>query len=573
MLIYQATVTAILALLLLNTLNNLRLLRRPAAPTNATLAAEEAPLVSILVPARNEARAIGRCVESLACQDYPRCEILVLDDQSEDQTAPIVAELAARYPHMRLLRGEPLPPGWHGKAFACAQLARAARGEWLLFADADTVHAPSCVSTTLAVAQERRAALLTMIPRLVAGSVGESLLLPTALITFAGVLPLGLVTSLQSPVVAGAFGPFMLFRRDDYERLGGHAAARDEIVEDMRLSRLVKSHGGRVVWIDGTNLVSVRLYHSLCEAWRGLAKSAFAATGYSLPALVAGMPLCAAFLLAPYGFVAWAALSGRAGNLALFWLPLCQIAVILASYALLLRRFHQPLGMTLLHAVTVAAIVLFTVQSAYQVIFGAGVTWKGRTYDFAAHRRGLGWHAHAGARRIRLTAELPVARLLLAALLVVLGWRAGVAALRFAVLLPLVGWTLALLEHAHSHAHMRPRDPDSVPTPTSACSTLGAVADLGQGIAALSYLLFSAMFQTGPALAALALCALAFRLFAWRTAAAVTSSVLGGLLLLAAGSQTPSLDALPLLWAAVVVVLARRPIAQAVLPWLQRLRS
>jgi chlorobactene glucosyltransferase len=563
MLIYQASVTAILALLLLNTLNNLRLLRRPAPPAGIESDAASLPLVSILVPARNEARAIGRCVESLARQDYPYCEILVLDDHSEDQTAAIVADLVARYPRVRLLRGQPLPPGWHGKAFACAQLAREARGEWLLFTDADTVHAPSSVSATLAAAQRQRAALLTMIPRLVAGGFGEALLLPTALITFAGVLPLGLVMNHPSPVVAGAFGPFLLFRREDYERTGGHAAVRAEIVEDMALSRLVKRHGGRVVWVDGTALVSAHLYHGLREAWRGMAKSAFAATNYSLPALLAGMPLSVAFLLAPYGFIVAAVLSSHMGSLALFWLPLCQVAAILSSYALLLRRFGLPPGMALLHGVTVAAIVLFTVQSAYQATLGGGIAWKGRTYDFGSQRRGQ-------RRRIRLAAELPVARLLLAALLVVLGWRAGSAALRLAVLLPLVGWTLAMLEHAYAHA--RPHDPTSAAVPTPASATPSAIADLAQGGAALAYLLLSGMFAAGPALIAIVLCALAFRLFAWRTAAAVTSSVLGGLLLLMAGAQTPSLAALPLLWGAAVVVLARRPIAQAVLPWIQRLR-
>ncbi len=573
MLIYQATITAILALLLLNTLNNLRLLHRPAAtPASAILAAVDAPLVSILVPARDEERAIARCVESLARQDYPRCEILVLDDHSEDRTAAIVADLAARYSHVRLLHGEPLPPGWHGKAFACAQLAHAAKGEWLLFADADTVHAPHCVSATLAAVQERHAALLTMIPRLVAGSFGEALLLPTALITFAGVLPLGLVMSHSSPQVSGAFGPFVLFRREDYERLGGHAAVRDEIVEDMKLSRLVKRHGGRVLWIDGTELVSARLYHGLGEAWRGHAKSAFAAMNYSLPGLLAGAPLCAAFLLAPYGFVAAAILGRHVGSLALFWLPLCQIAAVLASYALLLRRFRMPLGMVLLHAVTVGATVLLTVQSAYQATLGGGITWKGRTYDFASQRPGRRL-ARAAMTRVRLTDELPVARLLLAALLVVLGWRAGSVALRFAVLLPLVGWTLALLEHAHVHAQARNVAPDPASVPASTPATLAAVADLAQGAAALAYLQLSGLFPAAPALAALVLCALAFRFLAWRAAAAVTSSVLGGLLLLTAGAQTPSLDALPLLWGAVVVVFARRPIAQAVLPWLQRFRS
>src|SRR5579862_1733198 len=155
MLIYQSVITAILALLLLNTINNLRLYHRPAHQP----APVDGPLVSVLIPARNEERSIGRCVESLARQDYPNLEILVLDDQSEDATAAIVEQLAQRYPIVRLLHGQPLPANWHGKAYACAQLAQASRGDWLLFVDADTFHAPDTVSTTLRYAIDHQADL------------------------------------------------------------------------------------------------------------------------------------------------------------------------------------------------------------------------------------------------------------------------------------------------------------------------------------------------------------------------------------------------------------------------------
>src|SRR5690242_8602697 len=148
MLIYQVVITAVLAALLLNTIINLRLLRAPRTSAQVD-EKDETPLVSILVPARNEERSIAQCVESLARQDYPCCEILVLDDQSEDQTAAIVEDLARRYPNVRLLHGGELPPNWHGKANACAQVAKAASGEWLLFVDADAVLAPQCVSVTL----------------------------------------------------------------------------------------------------------------------------------------------------------------------------------------------------------------------------------------------------------------------------------------------------------------------------------------------------------------------------------------------------------------------------------------
>ncbi|HKD77426.1 MAG TPA: glycosyltransferase, partial [Ktedonobacterales bacterium] len=247
MLLYQWIVTIILALLLANTASNLLWLRRPLHQQ----APVDAPFVSILIPARNEARSIAHCVESLMRQDYPRFEILVLDDHSEDDTAAVVEQFC-HASNVRLLHGKPLPPGWHGKAYACAQLAQAARGEWLLFVDADTVHAPDCLTTTMRAAQAQRADLLTLIPHIQIGTVGEALLLPVIGLTFGSLMPLPLVTRSRWSFIAGALGPFLLFRREMYDRIGGHAAVRAEIVEDMRLSRMVKRHGGRVAWIDGT---------------------------------------------------------------------------------------------------------------------------------------------------------------------------------------------------------------------------------------------------------------------------------------------------------------------------------
>ena len=396
--LYQATITAVLVGLFVNTTNNLRLLRTSNPPA---LIGEAGPLVSILVPARNEARSIAACVEALARQDYSRCEILVLDDQSEDDTAAIVAELARRYGNVRLLRGRPLPDGWHGKAFACAQLGRAASGDWLLFVDADTRLEPQCVRIALYQAQQRRADLLTMMPRILAGTLGEALLLPIIPLTFVAFLPLGLVSDHPSPLFAGALGPFLLFRRDMYLQIGGHASVRTDIVEDMQLSRLVKRHRGRVVWIDGTSLMSVRFYHGFAEAWRGLAKSAFAAIDYSLPGLLLGIPLCIAVFFGPY-FLLLAGL--LRGPIWLSWVAGLQIALLWTSQLLLTRRFHLPPVTLLLQAGTILAIFGTTLYSAVQTELGQGVEWKGRTYQFDGLRRDTAPSWTSGLALMRLLA-------------------------------------------------------------------------------------------------------------------------------------------------------------------------
>jgi chlorobactene glucosyltransferase len=550
MLVYQGFITAVLALLLLNTIANLRLLRIPARLLAGDDTDEATPLVSLLVPVRNEARSIAACLESLARQDYPHCEILVLDDQSEDQTAAIVSELAARSPNIRLLHGRTLPPNWHGKAYACAQLAQEARGDWLLFVDADTVLAPHCVSVTLRLARTRRADLLTMIPTMLSGGLGEALLLPIVPLTFAGFLPLGLVTNHPSPLFAGALGQFLLFRRDAYQRIGGHTAVRADIVEDMQLSRLVKRQGGRVVWLDGATLMRVRMYHSFAEAWRGIAKSAFAAINYSLLALAPGLAAVLAFFIGPYVFLAIGLVQRPPSPTllwALVWLPLLQIALLWGAHLLLMRRFQLPLALVALQPFTMLAVILTTLQGAVQMEFGAGVSWKGRTYRFGAARQ----NGVSGARR---GAALASVRFALAVLLLVF---AGVGQPTAPETLLLLGWTMAVLEYVARRG---------------ASSRWTICADMALGLAALGYLQLSGLFSAWLTLLIVLVVALGVRRFSWQPVAALASALLGSLLLFTAETQAPNTFLMGWFLLIALAVLGRS-LTQVVIPWLQRLHS
>ena len=160
----------------------------------------DAPLVSILVPARNEALNIGACVGSLLAQDYPNCELLVLDDHSEDGTGDIVRGLGVSDAgeRARLVRGEALPEGWGGKNWACHQLAQQARGQYLFFTDADTTHAPGTVSAAVAYRQRHRADLVSAWPRLVTETWSEKLIIPMIVLLGMVLYPHWLVLLLQS---------------------------------------------------------------------------------------------------------------------------------------------------------------------------------------------------------------------------------------------------------------------------------------------------------------------------------------------------------------------------------------
>jgi hypothetical protein len=344
-----------------------------------------------------------------------------------------------------------------------------------------------------------------------------------------------------------------------YLRIGGHEAVRQDIVEDMQLSRLVKRHGGRLVWIDGTALVRSRPYGGLRDAWSGITKSSFAAVDYSLPALVLGVPTVAAVLLAPYGFVV-AGLGGFARgvdvdawtSIALLWLPLAQVALLWVSYALLVCRFQLPRRIVVLHAVTILATILLTVQSAYQVTLGDGVAWKGRTYRFSGPDR------RATRRRQSATFELPTARLLIAALLVPLGWHWGRVGLPLAAILTLAAGTCRVLEYTGARER---------------ASQVTLLADLCWCAAGLTYLQINGLLPIGVAAVAFAAAALGALVISWRAGVTMAGALLGTSIVLAAGMEMPGLDTVGVVWIMTVVVLARRSIAQVVGPLLHRFRS
>ena len=372
---YQVALTAVLLVVGLNLIANLRMLEK-ATPSRVNPTGLE--WVSVLVPARNEARNIRRCLESLLAQDYPLMEVLVLDDGSTDETPEIVAEMARRDPRLRLIPGQPLPAGWMGKNFACHQLAQEARGDWLLFTDADTVHHPQAVSWALTAAKENRADLVTLVPHVVTHTFGEQLLLPIIPFGILGLFPLALGARVHIPAFTMAIGTFLLFRRETYERIGGHAAVRGEIAEDVVLARRVRRHGGRVVLLDGADYLDVHFYRGFWESWHGLAKSAFAALEYHLPLTVLMLLFYGFLFLWPVFLLYGGLLLGRVGEPALR-LALFQVFLNSGLWYAVAVRFRLPRITAFLYPVTVLLVILVMLDSMRMTVWG-GIGWKERVY-------------------------------------------------------------------------------------------------------------------------------------------------------------------------------------------------
>ncbi|ASQ91287.1 glycosyl hydrolase [Prosthecochloris sp. GSB1] len=380
MILYQLVVLFCLLLFLGILLWNLRELK-PLLPGHGAC---EGPMVSVLVPARNEECNIEGCVRSLLDQDYVNYEVIVLDDGSHDRT-PEILESLSRSPsaeRLRVLGGEPLPAGWHGKAWACHQLGRAARGRMLLFTDADTRHEPGSVSASVGALLTEGADMLSLTPRQETVTFGERLVVPLVYFILLCYLPLRFVRTRPEPSLCFANGQFILFTRDGYERIGGHEAVRSDIVEDVWLCKAMKRNGGRVVSYDGSRIVHCRMYRSFSEVWKGFSKNLFAGIGYNAPGLFALMLMTAALYVVPYGFLFDSALGGDF-SMERFWLPAAQIVVALACRLLVAARFSQPFPEALLHVVSQIVLLLLAFRSFTLVAFGEGVGWKGRRYDFS----------------------------------------------------------------------------------------------------------------------------------------------------------------------------------------------
>lgn len=243
---------------------------------------EEYPMVSILVPARNEERNIGACLQSLLAQDYPAFEIIVLDDQSSDGTLAILAQMASLHPELKILEGQAAPDDFLGKNWACSQLAHQAQGELLFFTDADTIHQPHTLQSIVTALIGEKADLVTGFPRQQVLTWGERLLVPFFPWALLCYIPLWLAYRVRLPALAAAVGQLMVFRREAYQAVGGHAALGTAIVDDLILTRNVKKAGLRWRVVRVSDLISCRMYRGGRDAARGFRKNLFAAFNFRL---------------------------------------------------------------------------------------------------------------------------------------------------------------------------------------------------------------------------------------------------------------------------------------------------
>lgn len=356
----------------------------PVLEPAAVPLSEPIPRVAVIVPARNEAANLGRCLHGLVDQHYPApcLELIVVDDHSIDETLAIASSMAARFSQLVVTACPPLPAGWVGKSHACwiGTKVVPTEAEWLCFIDADVQTEPDLLASALHAAASQQLDLLSLAPRQCLGSFAERLIIPCGLYLMAFCQDLALVQSQRSEKVT-ATGQFLLVRRRAYDEVGGHAAVHDAICEDTGLALLIKKAGGRVVLCNGRLLLSARMYTGWSSLWTGISKNLVEMLGgRSATLLIAALAFALSWmtLLVPAADGVSCANGISAGCYALF--P--AVAASAAAFGLHIAGalyFRIPLWYGLLFPLGYTIGACIAIDSVRRRWRGA-IVWKGRTY-------------------------------------------------------------------------------------------------------------------------------------------------------------------------------------------------
>jgi hypothetical protein len=332
-------------------------------------------LVSVLIPARNEAANIGRAIDSVLASRNAVFELLVLDDDSTDATAGIVAVRACDDVRVRLLSGRSHDPGLWGKPQACAELAAAARGEVLLFMDADVRLEPDALARIATRLEQGEAALLSGIPRQQTPGLAEQLIVPLIHFVLLGFLPVAAMRRSREPAFGVACGQLLAVRRKAYIDAGGHGRIADRIHDGMALARALRAAGYLTDLADFSDLASCRMYRSAVDVIAGFAKNAHEGLGSRR-----GIVPWTVLLLA--GQSAWVLLLPAAAAGAAPLLPTLLAAIAaLAARLLLDLRFGTVGTGTLLHPAGVFGLVAIQWYALLRRALGRPVAWKARVPD------------------------------------------------------------------------------------------------------------------------------------------------------------------------------------------------
>ena len=341
--------------------------------------------VTVCIPARNEAANIEACVRSALACGGDEVEVCVYDDHSTDGTGEIVRRLAAEDPRVRIVPTIPLPQGWNGKMWGCDRMGRAARGEWVLFTDADVRLARECLATTREAAESLGCDLLSTVPRQVTGSWAEDAVVPLIHYVLLGYLPMRRMRATLDPAASAGVGQFLFARREAWLAIDGYTRFPGTMHDGIRMPREFRRAGRRTDLFDGTSLAQVRMYRGLSQTWRGFAKNAYEGLGSPWLLLlvtalhVLGQVAAWAIVIAS----AAAAVMGLSVPVVAAALAASALAVQLAHRIVLRRAFGHSWRAVLLHPIGLAMLTAIQWHSLWLSLRGRR-EWRGRVSGLPA---------------------------------------------------------------------------------------------------------------------------------------------------------------------------------------------
>lgn len=337
------------------------ILERPLRPSDRT----SGPFVSVVIPARNEERSVGATVTAMLAQTYRDLEIIVVDDRSTDRTPEILAGFDD--PRLTVIEGEETPPGWLGKPWALEQGSRRARGELLLFVDADIHYEPKAVASMVDALEASGASMVAVLPHIEMRTLGEQVsMMMLPFFAWAGIpLWLGNRWNAVSLGLGGGVGNFV--RRPDYDAIGGHTALHNAVIDDIGLARQFRARGLRTKHVITDDLISARMYHGLREVVFGFEKNLFAILGSAWSALIMAILMVWLHVL-PFVL----AFAGRPISIAI--VAICTVIRVLIA----LRGRYSLLNATLLHVPMVLVWLYILVQSTWMTVRRREIHWRGR---------------------------------------------------------------------------------------------------------------------------------------------------------------------------------------------------
>ena len=376
---YQYIITGLIAFILINLIINMIVFKNIKNFNLPARFKDSPPLISILIPARNEESNISKLLLSLIKQDYENLEILVLDDNSIDSTAAIVQRMALKDNRIKLIDGARLEEGWLGKSWACHQLAAHASGQYFIFTDADTLHSSDTVSKALAALVQNKLDGLSVYPRQIMVTFAERMLVSFIGMGVFTMFPLVLIKKTKSKFFSTGIGQFFMFKKEAYFKSGGHESVKAEILEDIHLSKRIKAAGFSYMVFDGSCNIFCRMYKNFRDAISGFSKFIFAAFDYNGFSEAIAISFYSILFLVPFILLPISLIFEWSRTLVI--LNIIQILLVFTIKTIIAYRFKERIFDMFLTPVSLCFIIAAAINSYIQARFRKGVYWKGRTYD------------------------------------------------------------------------------------------------------------------------------------------------------------------------------------------------